>query len=211
MSQIVYNYRKRYLISSFLLLQISLLSFVAKGEGYCVACYSPDAVYQCLIEGTKNTSSVDPRHQILCIKLIAKEGGHTRCSVERFTHEGCKGAVRLVDADTSTLKSKKEDTKEAGHESPSLSNTSPVASKDEQGNTPSEPQELIASEKTSDGSIENLTKSTAQATKNGLGAVTGAIKETTVKTGEKILSFANTVGQVTKKTWKCVTTFFSDC
>lgn len=198
-------------ILSLFLLQPLLQSAPAMSEGYCVACYSPDAVYQCLIEGSKNTSSVDPRHQILCVKLIAKDGGHGKCSVERFTNEGCKGAVKYIDADTSTLKSTQDPSQIAGGEAPagSQSETKAADGKDDQNSASS--TEQANGQKPSEGPIEDLTKSTVQTTKQGLQAVSGAIKDVTVKTGEKIVSFATTLGHATKKTWKCVSSFFSAC
>ncbi|MFM7084571.1 MAG: hypothetical protein ACKOW3_06165 [Hyphomicrobium sp.] len=189
-------------------------SFSAKSEGYCVACYSPDVVYQCVIEGKKNTSSVDPRHQILCIKLIAQDGGHERCSVERFTNEGCKGTVKIVDADTSTLKLE-TGAKTASSSNNTLPKSAPLGTDAEiEGNATDESKEMSSPASSSTGStgpVENLTKSALQTTKNGFSAVTDAIKNTTVKTGDKIKSFAGTLGNATKKTWHCVTSLFTNC
>lgn len=207
----IQNHTKGMVVSFFVVMQFLLLSLAAKAEGYCVACYSPDVVYQCLIEGSKNTSSLDPRHQILCIKLIAKDGGHARCSVERFTLEGCKGKIRYIDADTSTLKSPKDDTQVAGSEGEGTASETKSPPKEGLDKNSEIAKEVAADEIPSQEQSESAGNATEQAPKNGFAAVAGIIKETTVKTGEKILSFANTLGHATKKTWKCVTTFLSDC
>lgn len=173
---------------------------MARAESYCVACYGPDAVYRCVIAGAPENSPPDPRNQMQCIKQIASGDRHARCSVERFSAAGCDGLERVISpsaalpiapppAGTTSAPALPATTER------SESDASPVAEK-----TGEPPQ-----------TVEELAKNTMESTKKGISEVGGTVKSTTEKAGEKIGGVGSAMGEAAKKTWHCLTSFFSDC
>jgi hypothetical protein len=59
--------------------------------------------------------------------------------------------------------------------------------------------------------VEELAKSTIETTKKGLDGVTGTVKSSTEKAGEQINGVGGSIGQAAKKSWNCLSSFFSDC
>lgn len=191
----------------------------AAADGYCVACFEPDAVYRCLVEGVPAGAPPDPRHQIQCIKHLAKQGGHARCSVERFSTAGCNGPIAMIDPanDAIPLGPAPQPAASAETPLPEKSETGPVAP----AAAPSQP-EITPDAPASDAleqpgtsapprTVEELAKNAAESTKRSLDTVTGTVKETTRKAGEQIEGAGSAVGTAAAKTWNCLSSFFTDC
>lgn len=179
---------------------ILAITATAGAEGYCVACYGPEAVYRCVIAGVPATSAPDPRNQMQCIKQIATSGGHARCSVERFSVAQCQGTEKVISADAAIPINKPSATGLA----PSGPATPPDAgngAKSEPVSTPPQPPRTV----------EELAKSAAANTKDGLSEVGGTVKTTTEKAGEQISGIGSAVGKAAQKSWHCLTSLFSDC
>lgn len=171
----------------------------AAAESYCVACYGPDAVYRCVIAGAAAEAPADPRHQVQCIKQLARAGGHARCSVERFSVEGCTGPERVIDPASSTipLAPRAAETEPAPAAGPPLPGDTPaVAAPD-----PAAPPRTV----------EELAKTTVENTKKSIEDVTGTVKQSTEKAGDQIQGFGSAVGNAAKKSWDCMMSLFSDC
>lgn len=67
----------------------------AAAQEYCVACSEPNAIYRCVIENPR--PGVTPSLQVLCITVMARDGGHGQCSVKRgVTVFECDGPVKKV-------------------------------------------------------------------------------------------------------------------
>jgi hypothetical protein len=178
----------------------SVAALPVVAESYCVACYSPDAVYRCVVADAPANAAPDPRNQVQCIKQLAKSGGHARCSVERFTAVGCSGPERIISPSTSALPVAPP----------------PKAAAPLQETTPSDAgSENAAPEGTAVAqppkTVEELAKSTVETTKKGLDDVTGTVKSTTEKAGEQIGGVGGSIGNAAKKSWNCLSSFFSDC
>ncbi len=167
----------------------------AMAESYCVACYSPDAVYRCVVADAPANAAPDPRNQVQCIKQLAKSGGHARCSVERFTSAGCSGPERIISPSAAALPIAPPAQAAVPSSAAGTENTAP------QGTAVAEPPRTV----------EELAKSTVESTKKGLDGVTGTVKTTTEKAGEQIEGVGSTIGQAAKKSWNCLSSLFSDC
>ena len=172
----------------------------ALAESYCVACYSPDAVYRCVVADAPESAAPDPRNQVQCIKQLAKSGGHARCSVERFTSVGCSGPERIISPSTAALPV--APLPKAA--TPSRDPMPPAA-----GSESAAPEAPPVAQPTK--TVEELAKSTVETTKKGLDGVTGTVKSTTEKAGEQIQGVGGSIGQAAKKSWNCISSFFSDC
>ncbi len=181
-------------------------SLSARAESYCVACYGPDAVYRCVVADAPDGAPPDPRHQIQCIKQIAKSDGHARCSVERFTAAGCDGALRVINPSQAAIPLTPP---------PPNAATAP-APVNAPGNPPAGGPEPLA-QPAVDGpaeppkTVEELAKTTVDSTKKGLDKLGTSVKTTTEKAGEKIGGVGDAIGNAAKKSWDCVTSLFSNC
>jgi hypothetical protein len=192
----------------------------AAAESYCVGCYGPDAVYRCVIAGAPENAPADPRHQIQCIKQLAKSGSHTRCSVERFSVEGCVGPERIIDPAKSAMPLAPNATDAAvppaSASQPALATTpppgGPLPVEKPKSSEPDPAGAAPAPDK--DGpprTVEELAKTTVETTKKSIDDVTGSVKHSTEKAGDQIQGFGSAVGDAAKKSWDCVTSLFSDC
>ena len=171
-------------------------------ESYCVACYGPDAVYRCVIADVPPSAAPDPRNQVQCIKQLAKSGGHSRCSVERFSTANCNGVEKLVStADALPVAGPPPVTREQSP--PALAKTSDEGTAKEPGTEPVPAQ--------TPQTMEELAKSAAASTTESLNEVGGTVKSTTEKAGETIGGVGAAVGNAAKKSWNCLTSLFNDC
>ena len=152
-------------------------------QGVCVVCSEPDAVYSCQPELGSSLKPNDPRFNLLCITELARAGNHGSCSARRASAATCEGPVRTV----------------AIGPAPALAPTAapsagPGALPDRPVSDPAAPPETL----------EQFAKQTAAQSKDQLA-----------KTGEKIGDAAktttNAVGDVAKKSWDCVSSFFKKC
>ena len=196
---------------------VLLGTFPAAAESYCVACFGPDAVYRCVIEGKPEGAAPDPRHQIQCIKVLAKQGGHTRCSVERFSTEGCTGAIKVIDPTAAPMPLAPPPSEAAA---PGLEGPAKAAVPAGLPPAPEPPPAVAAPADSAAGAqpagepprtVEELAKSTVQSTKKSLDTVTGTVKDTTQKAGDQIEGVGSAIGSAAKKSWRCVSSFFNDC
>ena len=188
---------RRIAIPVWTLLLLSADAPRAWAESYCIACYGPESIYRCVIAGEPETAPPDPRNQVQCVKQIAKAGGHSRCSVERFSTSGCNGPERIVSKDEAVPLQPVEDAAqgETPVGAPAVEEGGPDVSPS------SEPPRTV----------EELAKTTAQKTKKGLEDVGSTVKTTTEKAGETIGGVGSAVGDAAKKTWNCLTSLFGDC
>lgn len=178
----------------------------ATAEGYCVACFSPDAVYRCIVAGRPESAPPDPAAQIRCIKELAAEGKHARCSVERFSAAGCNGPEKIITAaplaspppaPANTTPASGPNSK-AAQPAPSDAGADPAAAPDEPGDKPPR-------------TVEELAKSTADKTKKSLESVGDTVKKSTETAGDQIEGAGSAIGNAAKKTWNCLSSFFDDC
>jgi hypothetical protein len=175
---------------------------------YCVTCAAPAAMYACTIEGAPPDGPSDPRAQLFCIQELARQGGHETCSVPRSAPSPCPGVMRVVAA-------------------PGLA--SPVAVV-----PPSEPQDPSAGLPAAEDAVpvepaaagkgvatapkpkeprtvEELASQTVDASKKGFKKAGDAVTGTAEKAGQGVEKAGSAVGTAAKKTWHCLTSFFSEC
>jgi len=159
----------------------------------CVVCTAPDAVYRCRSEGV-NLRDGDPRIGLLCITEIANADGHASCSVRRQQTTECEGTLRTVTASSPP---------------PSLpgnfvSEPAPAAGgpQPKKGNEPPGTVAELA-ERTASSSKEELNKAT--------GAVGDAAKSATDAVGTAVKKTGGAVSDAAKKSWRCLSSLFSDC
>jgi hypothetical protein len=178
--------------AAFMTLMVCGLALPAGAQEYCVTCSGPDAKYRCIIGGDTGSAARTSRGQLLCITELAQSGNHESCSVGRTTGEPCEGEPRTVvftGAAEAALPPMSEPP-------PAEAESPPLAAGD---GAPAEAPAQAPSK-----TVEELAKQTAESTGEGLKKAGEAVSNTAKSTGEA-------VGNAVSKTWKCMTSLFSDC
>jgi hypothetical protein len=179
---------------------LTLMGFgaVARAAEYCVSCASPDVAYRCKIEGTPDGPGEDPRAQLLCIRQLAESGAHESCSVARIASYPCPGELKVIAGPVGEVVPPAQ----AVEPLPAPATPAPVTDQSEEVQpTPGAPPKTV----------EELAGKTVQSSKEGLAKAGETISGTAEKAGEQIGSAGSAVGNAAKKTWNCLTSFFSDC
>ena len=171
-------------------------------------------MYACGIEGLAADAPANARHQLLCIKELAKAGGHESCQVPRSAPKPCPGTAKMVKAGAEPSQAATAAPKaDPAADTAPVAATDPVAAAgaDASGNssehqkseaeTNAEPlDEPVAPPRT----VEEMAKRSLAASKKSMDDAGEAIKQSSDKAGSSVASAA-------KKTWDCVTSLFSDC
>lgn len=162
-------------------------------QEYCVTCTAPDAVYRCVLGAPPGITPPASRGQLLCITELARTGGHASCSVGRAAGDQCLGQTRTV------LFPSSDPTAPLPYETAQPPPMPPAAGPGTAAEGQADPApELPASDQPS--TAAKIAKQTVDASNKGLK-----------KAGEAVSDTAQSAGSVVKKTWNCLSSFFSDC
>lgn len=172
---------------SFAILMICVFAPSASAQEYCVACSGPDALYRCIIGGDATAAARGARGQFLCIKELAKSGQHASCRVDRSSRGPCDGMPRTVMfPDVANIPD------EAFVPPPDQ-----VPLGEEAQDRPSDQEPLP------DNALENAEPAPEGPPKTVVDMAKG--------TGKNLKKVGDAVGNAAKKTWTCLSSFFSDC
>jgi hypothetical protein len=193
------------LLSATLAFVMCGLAVQASAQEYCVTCTGPDAKYRCAIGGDATPAARTSRGQLLCITELARTGHHASCSVGRTAEAPCEGEPRTVMFPSA-----------ADGAPPLLMRPQPGIIGAQPGPAEPQPATTGAQDSTAAGqpaepaaeappkTVEELAKQTVQASGNGLKKAGEAVGDTAKSTGQA-------VGNAISKSWKCMTSLFSDC
>jgi len=173
------------------------LAATASAQEFCVTCSAPDATYRCIVGGEPGIATTTSRGQLLCITELARSGGHASCSVGRRTStEPCQGEVRTVMFPSPPADVPPPPTEAQSQARPPEGQGAPLAA-DGAALEPPPPAEAPQT-------VESLTKDTVQKSGEGLKKAGEAVTDTAQSAGQAI-------GNAAQKTWKCLSSLFSDC
>ena len=181
---------------------------------YCVTCAGPAAMYACAVEGDAADAPINPRMQLLCIQELARQGGHETCSVPRSAPQPCPGVMRMVaaPADVAPIPSAAQPANAGPAAAPSPGEGQEAAQEPapapeaDAGNIPA-----AGGKKKEPRTVEELAAQTVEASKKGLQKAGDAVTGTAEKAGDKVGEAGSAVGTAAKKTWHCLSSFFSEC
>ncbi len=174
---------------SFAILMICVFAPNASAQEYCVTCTGPDALYRCIIGGDVAPAARNARGQLLCIKELAKSGQHASCSVDRTSSGPCSGVpmtVMLPDG---------PNVPDEAFAPPFETIQAPVGEEAQGRPSDQEPPP------------ENAIESAEPAPEGPPKTVVDMAKGP----GKNLKKAGDAVGNAAKKTWTCLSSFFSDC
>lgn len=182
----------------------------AKAEDYCVVCVHPSSMYRCEIEGSPAGRGSDPKAQLRCITELAKRGGHESCLVSKSAPVPCPGLTVVLAPQEAgpSVGEAHPPIRDGGAGTPvteapvsgeSAAPETPEAATPAPGGAPAiagAPKNDPAAPKT----VQELAGQTVEATKDSIS-----------KAGSAVTGTAEKAGNAAKSTWKCISSFFSDC
>ncbi|MEQ1611875.1 MAG: hypothetical protein ABL904_03915 [Hyphomicrobiaceae bacterium] len=165
---------------------------VAEAQETCVVCSGPAAVYRCTIEKADKIarfgSMADKAIQTVCIKEMARNGGHETCAVSRETAPAiCDGIQRQIPL-TSLL--------DAARPAPPKPATTPV------------PSALPAPVPTA---ASPPTVAIPVKPADPKDSPPRTVQELAERTGENSKKQLESFGEATSRTWGCVISLFKKC
>jgi hypothetical protein len=182
-----------------------LLSSAAAGAEICVKCTGPEASYDCVVNGSGSPDTVT---KLYCITALAKVGPHASCAIDRNSVSPCQGE-------------RKEFTIPAGlngavggapqqNAATEGAATSPDGVTSVNGPPPdgAPPPERAAGDKPPKTVQEMVEKSSVSA---GLAETQKTAGNAAKSAGTALEKAGSAVGSAAKTSWKCLSSFFSNC
>lgn len=167
----------------------------AWAQEYCVACLGPDAVYRCAFD---NAAPTGMPLKLLCTSTLARQGGHTSCSIKGGTVFECDAPIRRIDATVAAnaLRSPAD----SSPDQPRGADPAAAATAGRETIKPasappgrSAPIPAKAKPESSPQTVEQLAKDVTRSSKESLG-----------KAGD-------TIGATARKAWDCLKSFLKSC
>ncbi|MFA5955880.1 hypothetical protein [Hyphomicrobium sp.] len=196
----------------------------AQATELCVKCTGPDANYACVVAGGSN-ATLDTVAKFYCITTLAKTGSHASCSIDRSVAAPCPGERRELPIPA--LLNDAADGESGGSDSatgkPPLdasappqnhttlntleANTPPPPSDPAANATPSEPAANEPPPKT----VQEMMEKSAKSAGGGLDQTQKTAGDAAKSAGTALEKAGSAVGGAAKSSWKCLSSFFSNC
>lgn len=177
----------------------------ASGQEFCVACIGPTALYRCVID---QAAPGKLPLKLLCIKTLAREGGHEQCSIRAGTVFDCDAPIKRIDASAAGRASNPSEhftprSTGSGQSLPPAVGFAPGAP------ATAPPPEKVGPERRGEINPREEPKRLEPSTQpETVKEVAREISHTTQKTLDKA---GKAIKSTTRKTWDCITSFFKSC
>lgn len=188
----------------------------AAAAEYCVVCNGPEAHYRCMTGDGQQGAGTDQGVWLQCISQLAKLGGHESCSIDRTSVAPCQGEVRNVDSNSVQESVAPRPLAPSAAPLPQVPSGAPPAQGNAKPAKPPGPPAAIAAVPTG----EPMAQPPADKD-GGAGPVddTSPAKERDAAEDKGVLAQSkdgldkagSAIGDATKKSWKCMTSWFKDC
>jgi len=191
--------------SRFCVASLVLLSGTAGAADICVKCTDPDASYDCVVNGS---TSADTVTKLYCITALAKVGPHASCAIDRNSVSPCQGERKEFTIPARTdgpFGGAPDRNANAGVPEVSPNGVAPVAGQEHVDEQHSPQPASDAPPKTMQEVVEKspISASLAETQKSAGNAAKSA--------GTALEKAGTAVGSAAKSSWKCLSSFFSNC
>lgn len=182
-----------------------LLSGAAGAAEICVKCTGPDASYDCVVNGATSGDTVT---KLYCITALAKVGPHASCAIDRNSVSPCQGERKEFTIPARVdgpFGGASEQNASTGIPEASPNGVAPVVSQEHADEPPPPQAASDAPPKTVQEMVEKspVSASLAETQKNAGNAAKSA--------GTALEKAGSAVGSAAKTSWKCLSSFFSNC
>lgn len=191
--------------SSLYVASLVLFSGTAGAAEICVRCTGPDASYDCVVNGS---GSADTVTKLYCITALAKVGPHASCAIDRNSVSPCQGERKeftIPAGIDGALGGAPQRDASTGAPGTSPDGVIPAGGSEHPNEQPSQHAVSDAPPKTVQEMVEksSVSASLAETQKSAGKAAKSA--------GTALEKAGSAVGTAAKTSWKCLSSFFSNC
>lgn len=192
--------------SSLCVASLVLFSGTAGAAELCVKCSGPDASYDCVVNGS---GSADTVTKLYCITALAKVGPHASCAIDRNSVSPCQGERKEftipAGIDGALGGAPQKDASTGAPEVAPNNGVIPAGVPEHPNEQPSQHAASDAPPKTVQEMVEksSVSASLAETQKTAGKAAKSA--------GTALEKAGSAVGTAAKTSWKCLSSFFSNC
>jgi hypothetical protein len=184
----------------------------------CVKCTNPDASYACVV-GASSNANLDTVAKFYCITTLAKAGSHASCSIDRTIAAPCPGTRKELpipaflndmgggDHPQSASSAQPNPTSTGGQQAnipPASAGNSAAAPPRDQ---PPNPPTMEQPPKT----VQEMLEKSAKSAGEGLNETQKSTGDAAKSASTALEKAGSAVGGVAKNSWKCLSSFFSNC
>lgn len=191
-------------------------SVAANSTELCVKCTNPDASYACIV-GTTSNATLDTVAKFYCITQLAKSGSHASCAIDRAIAPPCPGERRELPIpaflDGGGAGNKHPD-KSAAEQHPGDAGTPPASAPPSGATSAAVPHDQQANPPATEQppkTVQEMVEKSAKSAGAGLNETQKAAGEAAKSTTTALEKAGSAVGGVAKNSWKCLSSFFSNC
>lgn len=191
--------------SSLYVASLVLLSGTAGAAEICVKCTGPDASYDCVVNGS---GSADTATKLYCITALAKVGPHASCAIDRNSVSPCQGERKefTIPAGIDGAFGGAPE-RDAGTSAPTVSPDGAIPANGS-AHPNEQPPQQAASDAPPKTVQEMVEKSSVSA---GLAETQKTAGNAAKSAGTALEKAGSAVGSAAKTSWKCLSSFFSNC
>jgi hypothetical protein len=196
-------------------------SAAANATELCVKCSAPEASYACVVSGTSN-ATIDTVAKLYCITALAKSGAHESCSVDRTVTAPCPGERKELPVPAALDGQATED--------PPQTDTPPGLAKPHEGaaaTTPEEPHMTVTPANPAEAphdqaagapqsepppkTVQEMVEKSAKTAGAGLSDTQKSAGDAAKSASTALGKAGAAVGGAAKSSWKCLSSFFTNC
>ncbi|MBS0233077.1 MAG: hypothetical protein JSR99_06285 [Proteobacteria bacterium] len=193
-------------------------SIAADATELCVKCTGPDASYACIVGGSGN-ATLDTVAKFYCITTLAKAGSHASCSIDRAITPPCPGERKELPIpaflDGGGGGHQPQDSTAAEQNKSAIGTREANAPPAELETNPRpEPHNQAAVAPTSDQppkTVQEMVEKSAQSAGDGLSVTQKSAGKAAKSATTALEKAGSAVGGAAKSSWKCLSSFFSNC
>jgi hypothetical protein len=196
-------------------------SAAANATELCVKCTAPEASYACVISGASN-ATIDTVAKLYCITALAKSGAHESCSVDRTVTAPCPGERKELPVPAALDGQANEDQPQT--------NPPPGSAKPDEGAALTPPQEPHApatqvnpaeaphdqaagapASEPPPKTVQEMVEKSAKSAGTGLSDTQKSAGDAAKSASTALEKAGSAVGGAAKSSWKCLSSFFTNC
>jgi hypothetical protein len=196
---------------------VLLTAGAAAGTEMCVKCTGPDANYACVVNTTA-TGTIDTVMKLYCITALAKAGPHASCAIDRNTADPCQGVRKELPMPAAIDQAVDEPRQpeavtpalevpaaSAPGTSPTVPPAPPGAAK---GGAPPSPE---AAKEAPPKTVQEIVEKSTKSAGDGISETQKSAGEAAKSASTALEKAGTAVGDAAKNSWKCLSSFFSNC
>jgi hypothetical protein len=212
------NYRLQILLGANIFALLAATS--VRATELCVKCTGPDASYACVVGNTSN-ATLDTVSKFYCITSLAKTGSHASCAIDRNLNPPCPGERRVLPVpafldnngddtqqhDTTSVGLHRKDQQDQGAAISSL----PPSSAENAGAPALHPAQNSEPGEAPPKTVEEMMSKSAKSAGDGLSQTQKSAGNAAKSASTALEKAGSAVGGAAKSSWKCLSSFFSNC